>query len=414
NPMKLFVGLDVSSFDIKVCFLNGEGDQLNSFAVTNDLPGATQLRDEILKVTQNQQSTRELRIGLESTSVYSFHPSMFLHHDESIRALGGQVLVMNPKQIANFKKSYSDMDKTDEIDAFVIADYMRFGRLPMSIVKEEQYVALQQLTRARYNIIQQITKEKQRFLQYLSYKCNTFTEDVESSVFGKAMLDLFQESYSLEELSQIPLEDLADYLRVKGKNRFPDAKQVAESIQTAVRSSYRLDKVVEDSIDTILATSITLIRTFEKQIKELDKAIERIMKGVPQTLQSIPGVGPVFAAGIVAEIGQIERFANEEKIAKYAGLYWRKHQSGRFTADDTSLSRNGNQYLRYYLVEAANSVRRQIPEYNDYYAKKYREVPKHQHKRALVLTARKFVRLVDALLRKNQIYTPKRSVIHEA
>ena len=356
----------------------------------------------------------ELCIGLESTSVYSFHPSMFLHNDEFIQALGGQVFVMNPKQIANFKKSYSDMDKTDEIDAFVIADYMRFGRLPMSVVKEEQYVALQQLTRARYQIVRQITQEKQRFLQYFSYKCNTFTEDVESSVFGKAMMDLFFESYSLEELSQMSLEDLADYLRVKGRNRFPDAKQVAKSIQKAARSSYRLDKVVEDSIDAILSTSITLIRTFEKQIKELDKAIERIMKGVPQTLQTIPGIGPVFAAGIIAEIGQIERFESEEKIAKYAGLYWRKHQSGRFTADVTSLSRNGNQYLRYYLVEAANSVRRQIPEYSEYYSKKYQEVPKHQHKRALVLTARKFVRLVDALLRKNQIYTPKRSVIYEA
>jgi len=411
--MKLFVGLDVSSFDIKVCFLNGEGDQLSSFTVENDLLGATQLRDEILHAVQGE-TVMELRIGLESTSVYSFHPSMFLHNDESIQSLGGQVFVMNPKQIANFKKSYNDMDKTDEIDAFVIADYMRFGRLPMSVVKEEQYVALQQLTRARYQIIRQITQEKQRFLQYLSYKCNTFTEDVESSVFGKAMMDLFLENYSLEELSQMVLEDLADYLQVKGKNRFPDAKQVAESIQKAARSSYRLDKVVEDSIDAILSTSITLIRTFEKQIKELDKSIERIMKGIPQTLQSIPGIGPVFTAGIIAEIGQIDRFESEEKIAKYAGLYWRKHQSGRFTADVTSLSRNGNQYLRYYLVEAANSVRRQIPEYGDYYAKKYQEVPKHQHKRALVLTARKFVRLVDALLRKNQIYTPKGSVIHEA
>src|SRR5690606_1362054 len=116
------------------------------------------------------------------------------------------------------------------------------------------------------------------------------------------------------------------------------------------------------------------------------------------------------SAGIQAEIGQIERFESEAKIAKYAGLYWRKHQSGRFTADDTSLSRNGNQYLRYYLVEAASSVRRHDSEFKEYYSKKYDEVPKHQHKRALVLTARKLVRLVDALLRKNQIYTPGRSV----
>ena len=60
--MKLFVGLDVSSFDIKVCFLNGEGDQLHSFTIANDLPGATHLRDEILNVVQGK-SVRELRIG---------------------------------------------------------------------------------------------------------------------------------------------------------------------------------------------------------------------------------------------------------------------------------------------------------------------------------------------------------------
>ncbi|WP_212953397.1 hypothetical protein [Siminovitchia terrae] len=34
--------------------------------------------------------------------------------------------------------------------------------------------------------------------------------------------------------------------------------------------------------------------------------------------------------------------------------------------DGTSLSRNGNQYLRSYLVEATNSVRSEIPEYSDY------------------------------------------------
>nr|GGG77247.1 hypothetical protein GCM10011398_22900 [Virgibacillus oceani] len=236
---------------------------------------------------------------------------------------------------------------------------------------------------------------------------------VGSSVFGKAMMDLFLEQYSLEELARMALDELAAYLRSKGKNRFDDSEQVAKSIQKAVRSSYRLDKVVEDSIDTILVTSITVIQTFQWQIKEIDKSITRIMAGLQQTLQTVPGLGPVFTAGIIAEIGQIERFEDETKVAKYAGLYWRKKQSGRFTVEDTSMTRNGNQYLRYYLVEAANSTRRRVPEYGAYYTKKYKEVPKHQHKRTLALTARKLVRLVDALLRKNQIYTPKGALIHE-
>ncbi|MFB4163181.1 transposase [Alteribacillus sp. JSM 102045] len=51
------------------------------------------------------------------------------------------------------------MNKTDEIDAFVIADYMRFGRNTMSIVKESQYVTLQQLTRSRYHLIKTMTNK---------------------------------------------------------------------------------------------------------------------------------------------------------------------------------------------------------------------------------------------------------------
>ena len=70
----------------------------------------------------------------------------------------------------------------------------------------------------------------------------------------------------------------------------------------------------------------------------------------------------------------------------------------------------GNRYLRYYLIEAANSVRRHLPEYNEFYRKKYQETPKHQHKRAIVLTARKFVRLVDTLLRNHQLYTSPRKM----
>ncbi|SEI63769.1 hypothetical protein SAMN04488113_14020, partial [Alkalibacterium gilvum] len=50
-------------------------------------------------------------------------------------------------------------------------------------------------------------------------------------------------------------------------------------------------------------------------------------------------------------------------------------------------------------------------EYKDYYDKKYNEVPKAQHKRALVLTARKFVRLVFALLSNHQLYIARSEAI---
>ena len=117
------------------------------------------------------------------------------------------------------------------------------------------------------------------------------------------------------------------------------------------------------------------------------------------------GIGPVFAGGIIAEIGDITAFHSSDALAKYAGLTWKSNQSGDFDGEDTPMIKAGNRYLRYYLGEAANSMRKHNVEYGTYYRKKYNEVPKHQHKRALALTSRKFVRLVYGLLARNQLYS---------
>jgi hypothetical protein len=52
-------------------------------------------------------------------------------------------------------------------------------------------------------------------------------------------------------------------------------------------------------------------------------------------------------------------------------------------------------------------MRQCIPEYADFYARKYREASKHKHKRALVLTARKSVGLVVGLLHRHEAYRPR-------
>jgi len=117
-------------------------------------------------------------------------------------------------------------------------------------------------------------------------------------------------------------------------------------------------------------------------------------------------LGAVFVAGILAEIQDIHRFPDHSSLAKFAGLFWRTRESGSFQAEETLLGKSGNAYLRYYLIEGANSVRMHNAEYGRYYRIKYDESTKHKHKRALVLTARKLVRLVDAMLRRNQLYIP--------
>ena len=234
-----------------------------------------------------------------------------------------------------------------------------------------------------------------------------------TTALSATVISLMTEDYSLDDLANMPLEGLGQLIQKLGRGRFKAPENLAKTIQKAIRSSYRLSKVHAQSIDIVLAVLVREIRSLEKAIKELDKGIEEIVQTLPeyQCLTSIPGIGPVYAAGIIAEIGQIERFDSQAKIAKYAGLSWKENQSGKRSSQNTPMIHRGNRFLRYYLVEAANSVKRYLPEYAQFYHKKFQEVPKHQHKRALVLTARKLVRLVDVLLRNHQLYTPP-EVLH--
>lgn len=96
----------------------------------------------------------------------------------------------------------------------------------------------------------------------------------------------------------------------------------------------------------------------------------------------------------------------QASLAKYAGLTWTQHQSSEFEAEDTRLISYGNHHLRYYLCEAANSLRKCDPEFRRFYNLKFHAVSKHQHRRVLALTARKLVRLVYALPKTNRLYIP--------
>jgi len=150
------------------------------------------------------------------------------------------------------------------------------------------------------------------------------------------------------------------------------------------------------------------IRFIKCFLRRLDKQIARAIDSVPNPIITVKGLGPVITAGILAEIVDIYRFPEHKHLAQYFGLTWHKRSSGSFVSQDTHLTKIGNVYGRYYFILGANALRRFNLEYNAYYWRKYQEVSKHQHKRALVLSARKLVRLVHALLTKNVPYVRPR------
>ena len=404
NP--LYVGIDVSSKSNVIYFMLPDGSKHSNFSVANSHTGSSQLVKRIVSA-MTSCSLDTVLIGLEATSVYGDNLVYFLREDANLARFNLKVHVLNPKQVSKFKEAYNDLPKNDFIDSFVIADCLRFGRINKEVyIGDYRYKALQNLTRARFFAVSNLIKEKQRFMNILFKKYSTMTQEkVFSDTFSTTALAVYDEFDSAEALADMDLHELTAFIMEKGKNRFSNPDAVAKAIQKAARSSYRLPKTVNDSVNQVLSISITSIKALEAQIKEFDKAIAAQMELLPNVLISIPGIGPVFSAGIMAEIGDINRFQNQAQLAKYAGLAWKQHQSGDFEAQTTRLINSGNRFLKYYLCEAAFSLVRCDKEYSEFYHLKYKEVNRFQHKRALALTARKFVRLVFRLLKDNRLYT---------
>lgn len=414
----LFVGIDISSRENVVAVMDFESTKpIASFAVPNNEPGAGEMVKRISEYVNSGSGLSRLVIGLESTSFYGVHIANYLSTCHTLMPFHTEVYCLNPKSIANYKKSYIGLGKNDYIDAFVIADFARVGRITTKPWRGCQYLALQRLTRHRLHLVKALTREKTYMLSNIFLKFSEFSvleaeKQPFSDEFGATAAAVLTEFLSTEEIVDMPIDKLVEFICEKGRNRFPDPQKTAKLLQAAARNSYRLDKCLYEPLTVAIASSFTMITTYNAEIRKVNQAIESTIRGLSPnaflSLQSIPGVGPVMAAGIMAEIGDISVFKSQESLAKYAGLIWRESQSGQFRADDTSMSKAGNSYLRYYLLEAASHMKLHCPEYSEYYAKKYAEVKTHQHKRALALTARKAIKLIFGLLANNQLYSRNR------
>ena len=75
---------------------------------------------------------------MKATSIYGDSLFYALREDGKLGWYPRKIHVLNPKQVSKFKESYSDLPKNDDVDAFVIADKLRFGR----IIKEVTWVII--------------------------------------------------------------------------------------------------------------------------------------------------------------------------------------------------------------------------------------------------------------------------------
>jgi len=408
----MHVGIDVALKANCVCFTDDQGKVLGTIkSVPNTLEGAASIKGDICRLVE-KHCVQWVRIGTEATSFYDMHLLEHFLAAEMPEGITATVYRINPRLIKAFKKCSTEGSKTDRIDAFFVADYLRFKPSLPPYESKSAILPLQRLTRYRHTIVKTITAETNRFISSVFLHMPGLIQQQPIDTYGKTIIKLAEDAFTKDVIATMDLDELTRRLILHSRNSLDDPRQTACDIQQAVATSFPVSNVLDETLSLIEKSMAANIQTFRKCLKTIDSEIAKRMKDFPNTLQTVAGIGPVYAAGIIAEIGDISLYSSSDKLAKRAGLVWNHRQSGETAAAETRLHTAANRDLRYYMIEAANSVRVHDEEYCRYYQKKYNEVKEHQHRRALVLTARKLVRLVYTLLKNNQVYLPRSTAQH--
>ena len=425
---RLQVGIDFSQKRADICCLFPDGRLVEAHRpFANSWPGYEQTRDFLLELLARHQFDG-LDISGEATGYYWLPFFQHLANDPALAAYDPDLFLLNPRWVKWFKRCFAQDDKSDQTDPFYIAERTRTRR-PEHPWQALDTLPLRFYTRYRFHLALNLTREKNYFSALLFLKASSYARRKPfADVFGVTSSLILSGQTHLADLAALSAADLAAYLDDLSQHHLPDPDENARKLQLALTESFPLDPTLALPIQDCLDFGLSHIRFLETLIAQVEAKVAAALPAFPAIgqLASIPGVGPVYSAAIGIEIGHTDRFLHgqkwdkrrqayrhrtlrdaEDAVAKLAGLWWPKNDSGDFVAQDRHLAKSGNRYLRYYLIQAADKLRQHIPEYAQFYQRKYQEVPKHQHKRALVLTARKSVGLFVGLLHRNEAYRSK-------
>lgn len=249
---------------------------------------------------------------------------------------GFEVVISNPvktKAIASAKI------KNDKLDSHMLAQLLRASLISTVYVGSLETRKLKELLRHRSRLVRDATRMKNRIHMLLMK--NNFRSPV-SDLFGSRGLSYLQEI------------DLPAYHRHQ------------------------------------LETYILLYEKLQEQIKPVTKTVRALVKEnhTAQLLMTIPGIGPITAMFIVAEVEDISRFRSYRNLASYAGLVpsldasGGKEKMGRIT-------KQGSRYLRTALVEAAQAAARMQNSRLRVFFR--RRIVKTGYQKAVVATAHKIL-----------------------
>ena len=387
------VGIDIGKNHHEASIVSPEGKQIGHslrFATTHK--GA----DSLMSFIFNNIGNSSCIFGMEATGHYWYPIYSFL------KARGYTIYVINPIQSDSLRKMYIRQTKNDSIDSFLIAEVIRFGQFTTTSMADENILAMRQLCRYRDSVISSRTEIKLRISTIMEQIFPEYEKQF-SSLWVSTSMGILEKYLTPDNIENAPIDELFEIIKDKSHNRLTRAKAI--SIKEAAADTFGI-KIAQDAFSFQLKQLIDRMNFLDKQIEALDCQILEYYEKFDCYFHTIPGIGMIAAATILAEIGDINRFKSSSALVAFAGIDPTVRQSGEFSSTHNHMSKRGSPYLRHAIFLAATTCSFHNSPLNAYYKKK-RDQGKH-HLTATGAVARKLTTIIYAVLRDSKPYEPKK------
>ena len=355
-----YVGIDISKYkhDCFICTETGEVIQENlSFANTNE--GF----NELLNLLKSLDNSKQIRIGFEATGHYGINLKLFLEKN------GYSFMEFNPALVKKFIAGQTlRRTKTDKKDAMQITRYLISVDYKPHPTQFYHKYSLKSLTRLREKLVKQRSYYEVQITNTLDVIFPELKPAFDNT-FSATLFFILNKYKTAEKIA-----NMRDYESIKkvSRGKFSYAKflKIKELAKNTVGEC-------NDIFEFQLTSLLTLHSTIQKEIKELENKIEKIIKELDPPTLSINGIGIISCAGIIAEFGNISRFKSANAMVAFAGLEPSILESG--TESHTGkMVKHGSGHLRYYLMNVAEYVFLHEPIFTEYYYKKRDEGKCHR------------------------------------
>jgi transposase len=385
--MRYWVGFDVGKGFHWVCVIDGEGEEVLSRKV--------EATEEDLEAALSEIA----RLGGERTFGIDLlgGPATLL---EAVLLGRGETIFHVPGIAVNrARDAYRGEAKSDSKDAHVIADQLRLrrGSLHEICPRDELIAEIRVLVAHRRDLLQDQTRRAARLREVLL------------GVFPglEAALDLKREG-ALVAVTKVATPAAARnlgaarlfrWLKARGVRK---AEDLAERIIGAARAQQRELPAAETKAALVAEIASEILRT-RGRIAELDRRLKELLADDPKAriVRTMPGMGVVFTAEFLAEVGDLGRFASADSLAAAAGVAPVLRASG--ATSHRRRARRGNKVLKRVLYRSAFSCISHHQRSEAFYRKKRAEGKGHHQ--AVIALARRRVGVLWAMLRDGQTYT---------